>query len=125
MTPPDANPMATTLGDDAPDTTPPQRARAILSALSGRRAGWIALAAIGIAAGLAFNWSWLVAVGVAPLLLMALPCAAMCALGVCMRRAGPQSGDPAVAKGTQALPRCAGCAGDHGQREADPKRMRP
>ena len=37
-----------------------------------------------IAAGVALNWSWLVAIGVAPLLLTALPCMVMCAVGVCM-----------------------------------------
>jgi len=42
-----------------------------------------------LAAGLAWQWSWLVAIGVAPLLLSVAPCAAMCALGVCvMGKAG-------------------------------------
>jgi hypothetical protein len=36
--------------------------------------------------GAALNWSWLVAVGIAPLLITALPCAAMCALGLCMNK---------------------------------------
>jgi hypothetical protein len=36
--------------------------------------------------GAALNWSWLVAVGVAPLLLTVLPCAVMCGLGLCMNR---------------------------------------
>ncbi|MER8373251.1 hypothetical protein [Mesorhizobium sp. M1406] len=49
--------------------------------LGGRR-GFLALAAVVIVAGLAFNWSWLVAAGVAPLLLSVLPCVAMCALGL-------------------------------------------
>lgn len=53
--------------------------------LGGRR-GLLALAAGVIVAGLAFNWSWLVAAGVAPLLLSVLPCVAMCALGLCMHR---------------------------------------
>ena len=51
--------------------------------LGGRR-GLFALAAIALVAGLAFNWSWLVAAGIAPLLVAALPCIAMCALGLCM-----------------------------------------
>jgi len=41
------------------------------------------LAAIG--GGAAFNWDWLTAVGAAPLILSLAPCAAMCALGLCMR----------------------------------------
>lgn len=54
---------------------------------------WIArpriLIPVGIAivgAGLALNWGWLAAVGVAPILIALLPCAAMCALGLCMLR---------------------------------------
>lgn len=35
-------------------------------------------------AGLALGWPWLVAVGLAPVALALLPCAAMCALGLCM-----------------------------------------
>jgi hypothetical protein len=42
-------------------------------------------AAIAVA-GLAFNWSWLVAAGIAPVLLSVLPCVAMCTLGLCMNR---------------------------------------
>lgn len=44
------------------------------------------LVSIGIAtAGLALNWNWLVAAGIAPVLVSVLPCAAMCALGLCMK----------------------------------------
>lgn len=53
--------------------------------LAGRR-GLIALAAIALLLGTILGWSWLVAIGVAPLLLGLLPCAAMCALGLCMNR---------------------------------------
>ena len=53
--------------------------------LSGRRVWWIA-AVLALAAGTALSWSWLVAIGLAPLLVAALPCAAMCALGLCMNR---------------------------------------
>lgn len=44
----------------------------------------LAIAAAAIAAGLVFNWSWLVAVGLAPILISTLPCLVMCAFGVCM-----------------------------------------
>ncbi len=58
--------------------------------LNGKR-GLVVLA-IGVAvAGLALNWSWLVAVGAAPLLLSVLPCVAMCGLGLCMHKAGGKS----------------------------------
>lgn len=53
--------------------------------LGGRRGLVLAGTAV-VAAGLAFNWSWLVAAGVAPLLLSVLPCVAMCAFGLCMSR---------------------------------------
>ena len=53
--------------------------------------GLAILGAAVIAIGLALNWSWLVAIGVAPLLLTALPCVAMCALGVCMMPKGEKS----------------------------------
>ncbi|MCO6416166.1 hypothetical protein JYK14_08295 [Siccirubricoccus sp. KC 17139] len=51
--------------------------------LRGRRA----LAVLGlavVAAGLAWQWTWLTAIGVAPILVALAPCAAMCALGLCM-----------------------------------------
>ncbi len=64
-------------------------ARDIVSAvryyLGGRR-GLLVLAGSILVAGLALNWGWLVAAGIAPLLVAALPCVAMCALGLCMNR---------------------------------------
>ena len=53
--------------------------------LGGRR-GLLALGAAAAVGGLVLNWDWLIAVGVAPLLIAALPCVAMCALGLCMSR---------------------------------------
>ena len=58
--------------------------------LGGRR-GLLVLAGLAIAAGLALNWSWLAAVGTAPILISVLPCLAMCALGLCMNRSGGKS----------------------------------
>lgn len=63
----------------------PGRKSMVRSVIGGRRGLIAAGVAIAIA-GLAFNWSWLVAVGIAPLLLGVLPCIAMCALGLCMHR---------------------------------------
>lgn len=57
----------------------------------GKRGMYWGLAAVLLAAGLALNWSWLVAVGIAPLLVALAPCAAMCALGLCMRRGTGES----------------------------------
>jgi hypothetical protein len=53
--------------------------------LRGRN-GVISLIVLAIVIGIALNWSWLVALGVAPLLITVLPCAAMCALGLCMNK---------------------------------------
>ena len=49
---------------------------------------WIlaALAVSLVGVGLAINWNWLVAAGIAPILLAVAPCLAMCALGLCMGR---------------------------------------
>ena len=58
--------------------------------LGGRR-GLLLVAAVVVAGGLALNWSWLVAAGIAPLLIGVLPCVAMCALGLCMHKMGGQS----------------------------------
>src|SRR6266508_6001102 len=45
--------------------------------------GWLALDALALVLGIVLNWPWLVAAGLAPLLLSALPCAVMCGLGLC------------------------------------------
>lgn len=76
------------------------------------RQGLIAIVLIMIAAGLAFNWSWLLAIGVAPVLIGILPCAVMCALGLCMRgmhggkceTASPQTATVADERDALAIP---------------------
>jgi len=71
----------------------PSRESIVRSTLGGRR-GLIAAGAAIAVAGLAFNWSWLVGAGIAPVLLSLLPCAAMCALGLGMNRmTGGSSGN--------------------------------
>jgi hypothetical protein len=78
--------------------------------LAGRW-GLLTVAVVAIVAGLAFNWSWLVAAGVAPLIIGVMPCAAMCALGLCMMGMGRkgavtgQSSDPAQGTGSPQLSR--------------------
>lgn len=52
----------------------------------GRRRVLFALAAIFIVGGVALNWGWLVAAGLAPIIIALLPCAVMCALGLCMHK---------------------------------------
>ena len=55
--------------------------------LDGRRRPLIA-ATVLVSVGVASSWNWLAAFGIAPLVLSVLPCAAMCALGLCMGRMG-------------------------------------
>jgi hypothetical protein len=55
--------------------------------LVGRK-GLFILAGLVAAAGLAFGWGWLETVGIASVLLAALPCIVMCALGLCMHGMG-------------------------------------
>ena len=73
--------------------------------LRGRR-GLVA-AAIGLAApALWLGWPWLVAAGMAPMLLALAPCAVMCGLGLCMGKACKKSpataADPETAAGSVA-----------------------
>ncbi len=49
----------------------------------GRR-GWLLLGLGLLATGAALNWSWLTAIGLAPIILSLAPCALMCAAGFCM-----------------------------------------
>lgn len=58
--------------------------------LGGRR-GLIILTVAVLAIGGWFNWGWLVAAGMAPILLAAAPCAVMCALGLCMKKGDGKS----------------------------------
>ena len=51
----------------------------------GKRWTLIAVAGVAIALGLSFGgWGWLVAAGLAPILLATLPCLIMCGFGYCM-----------------------------------------
>lgn len=61
----------------------------------GGRGGLLVLGLAIIILGIALNWSWLLALGIAPLLLSALPCLAMCALGLCMHKMAGRSGKDA------------------------------
>ena len=50
----------------------------------GNRWALLVLGAGVLLTGIALNWGWLVAAGIAPILLSTLPCLVMCGLGVCM-----------------------------------------
>jgi hypothetical protein len=49
----------------------------------GNRFAMLAIGATVLGLGAYSSWGWLVAAGIAPLLLAFAPCAAMCALGMC------------------------------------------
>lgn len=70
--------------------------------LGGRRR-WVLAGLAAVGAGLALNWDWLTAVGAAPILISLLPCAAMCALGLCMR-GGTDASCSATIKGDDPRP---------------------
>lgn len=69
-----------------PQTSPGRDVKSGIGSYISGRHGLIAAGVAVVVAGLAFNWSWLVAAGIAPVLLSLMPCAAMCALGLCMNR---------------------------------------
>ena len=68
------------------------------------RFGIIAMAALAIGGGFYMGWGYVVAAGLAPLILGVAPCAAMCALGLCMGGGHNKSLDAAkqAANGTDA-----------------------
>lgn len=79
----------------------------------GNRRVLLIVGGVVLVAGLAFNWSWLAAIGVAPLLLSVLPCVAMCALGLCMNKmpgrscstdSAPKAADALLDTNTRAMP---------------------
>ena len=53
--------------------------------LGGHR-GLILLTVSALGAGLVLSWSWLVAAGLASIIVAVAPCLVMCALGLCMNR---------------------------------------
>ncbi|MDQ2803401.1 MAG: hypothetical protein M3Y41_12220 [Pseudomonadota bacterium] len=77
----------------------PATARPLWIPRLGRNRLVIGVAAIGVIAAAAGHWSWLVAIGAAPLLLSVAPCAAMCGLGLCMHRMGGRARSLATKSG--------------------------
>ena len=80
-----------------------------LAAILRDRRALLLLGTVPVAAGLAWQWSWLTTIGVVPFVLSVAPCAAMCALGLCMAGKGArscptrQAGDDSPAASTQAV----------------------
>lgn len=78
-------------GEAAPTARNPRLG--MLGGIKSRKL-WVVAGVAAVAAGLALNWGWLTAVGAAPIILAALPCAAMCAWGsawACRGTARPRS----------------------------------
>jgi len=61
-----------------------RRRKAALPRWPFSRRQTVIVAMIAVGAGFWFNWGWLAAIGVAPLILSLAPCAVMCGLGVCV-----------------------------------------
>ena len=74
------------MSTSASESTIGQEYRNALRYWLGGRRGLVAAAVAAAGAGLWFGWPTLVAAGLAPLVLAMAPCAAMCALGLCMNR---------------------------------------
>ena len=72
--------------------SPPATSIRVSCSILGNWKFWLMLAAVALIAGAALNWSWLVAAGLAPLVVGFLPCVAMCALGLCMAKRGAEGG---------------------------------
>jgi hypothetical protein len=76
-----------------------------VSAVRARLGGRGTLILLGVAVaggGIVFGWSWLTAIGLAPILLALAPCAAMCALGLCMQQMAGKSGSSQGAQSSDA-----------------------
>lgn len=77
------------ISPETPSTTKPSLSQDWLYALRywlrGPK-GIAVLVASALVVGAVLNWNWLVAAGIAPLLLTVLPCAVMCGLGLCMNK---------------------------------------
>src|SRR5258706_9604501 len=72
-------------GEVPMSTEPLNRKSFPFQSLFIRRQGLVLLGALAVGVGLYLNWGWLVATGIAPVLVAVSPCLAMCALGVCHR----------------------------------------
>ena len=75
-------------GPSASQSSPPRRSDRIWRVLTlhgrvGRRAAVVLWTAVVVALALFTGWRWIVAAGFASLVLSLLPCAAMCAIGLC------------------------------------------
>jgi len=80
------------------------QARITLAALLRNRRVLVAIAVLVLVIILAASWNWLVAAGLATIVVSALPCLAMCGLGLCMHRFLGGSGSPQASGSATAEP---------------------
>ncbi len=85
--------MRTAQAEGAPSTPRVWRILTLGGRL-GRRVAVVAWSAAGIGLGLFFGWNWVVAAGLSSIVLGILPCAAMCAAGLCAGGGGGKCADP-------------------------------
>jgi hypothetical protein len=87
-------------------STPTLQAGFTPAALHYLRNRWVlvALAVLALVAIVAASWNWLVAAGLATILVSALPCLVMCGLGLCMHRFLGGSGSPQASGSAAAEP---------------------
>ena len=81
------------------DTTA-QRLRGSLPAVLRGWRLWLLVGSAALAAGVAWQWHWLLAIGVLPFVVSVAPCVAMCALGLCASRLGGSSCQSSSAGGS-------------------------
>lgn len=74
---------------DSPAAATQDSCCAVPASRTGRWRPWLIGGAVVVPIGLYGGWDWLVAAGLAPILIGVLPCLAMCALGLCMGRRKP------------------------------------
>lgn len=84
-------PRQSEIPDQPPQTTLAQDLMTLGRYGLGSRTGKLLIGAGIVASGLFLGWDWLVAAGLAPVVLGVLPCVAMCAAGLCMNCGGGKS----------------------------------
>jgi hypothetical protein len=76
--------MTTSQSTNAADASPARDLRYVARYYLAGWRGVLVLTVVAALVGIGFSWGWLVAAGIAPILLSTLPCLIMCGLGLCM-----------------------------------------
>ena len=83
--------------EDSPSAAKEDSCCAAPAGRKGRWRPWLIGGAAVVPIALYGGWDWLAATGLATILIAVLPCAAMCALGLCMGR-GKSKGEMSLAE---------------------------